>query len=409
MQSVYIRNHSKLKKIDIPLASSKSESNRALIINQLAGNKSVLSNLSSARDTQIMQDLLSSNGDTFNVKDAGTVMRFMTAYLSLIAQNATITGTDRMCLRPIGILVDALNSLGAEIDYKDEIGYPPLLINKIIEQKTNDLKIAGNVSSQYISALMMIAPTLPKGLKIELDGEIYSLPYIEMTLGLMSHFGIEYTFDHQVINIPNQAYKPAPFTIESDWSGASYWYSFVALADKAEVKLLGLKQQSFQGDQAIVEIMDRLGVESVFENDGVRLTKKLYANKLTYDFRNCPDLAQTIIAIAAAKHIELEMTGLESLKIKETDRTAAMAAEVLKIGAILKEVGAGKWILAFHDDIFVSEPVMFDTYEDHRMAMSLAPLCMKYDVIIKDPNVVRKSYPEYWNHLKLAGIKFEIE
>lgn len=407
MSSVSLKRQTQLKKVDIPLASSKSESNRALIMSKLSKQEFVLDNLSSARDTQIMQNLLSSTDSILNVKDAGTVMRFMTAYLAVNGIGVTLTGTERMCQRPIGVLVEALKKIGARIEYCDKDGYPPLQINALNEQLTGQLKIPGNISSQYISALMMIAPILPNGLEITLEGEIYSLPYINMTSGLMEHFGIKYTFKNQTINIPNQAYAQAMYTIESDWSGASYWYGFVALAEEAEVKLLGLKEKSFQGDQAIVEIMESLGVKSHFRKDGVILSKSEQKQELSYDFRNCPDLAQTVIAVAAAKRIELTMTGLESLKIKETDRTGAMTKEVAKVGALLKEIKEGTWKLTFDNNHIPNEPILFETYDDHRMAMALAPLCMKYDIIVDNPTVVQKSYPEYWDHLELAGLIVE--
>lgn len=403
-KSIKLSHNPTLNKVAIPLASSKSESNRVLIIKQLAGENAVLHNLSSARDTQIMKGLLSSNDQKLNVLDAGTVMRFMTAFLTLSKKERILTGTDRMCKRPIGILVDALNEIGSGIEYVGETGYPPLKIKGTGVQKTSELKIPGNISSQYISALLMIAPQLPKGLKIELTGEIYSLPYIKMTLSLMSKFGIDYKFEGNKISISNQKYSPAEYTVESDWSGASYWYSMVALAETAEIKLLGLRKNSYQGDSAIVDIMSHLGVKSEFIEDGVILSKIDHKKSLKYDFRNCPDLAQTIIAIGAAKKIELEMTGLESLKIKETDRTKAMSTEVAKIGGNLMEKDSKTWKLTVNQHFLVPDNLSFDTYEDHRMAMALAPLATKFDVVINDPKVVRKSYPEYWDHLATAGI-----
>lgn len=403
-KSIQISRQPALKKVTIPLASSKSESNRVLIMRELAGDNAILHNLSTARDTQIMKGLLSSTDLELNVLDAGTVMRFMTAFLSLSSEERILTGTDRMCNRPIGILVDALNEIGSQITYVGEKGYPPIRIKRIQTQKTNNLKIPGNISSQYISALLMIAPQLPQGLEIELEGDIYSLPYINMTLSLMSKFGIAYSFVGSIIKINNQKYKPTEYTVESDWSGASYWYSMVALAEDAEIKLTGLRTNSYQGDSAIVEIMDQLGVNSEFVEDGVILSKKQYVSTMKYDFRNCPDLAQTIIAIGAAKGIELEMTGLESLKIKETDRTAAMSTEVSKFGGNLFEQDSKTWKLTFNNIQSVASKLEFDTYEDHRMAMALAPLATKYDIVINDPKVVRKSYPEYWEHLELAGM-----
>lgn len=409
MQSIYIKYHTQLKNISIPLASSKSESNRALLIHKLTGDNSILNNLSVARDTQIMRTLLASNDIVLDVKDAGTVMRFMTAYLALCPERKVITGTDRMQLRPIKILVEALNEIGANIQYKNKKGYPPLNISGLTYQKTNKINIAANISSQYISALMMIAPLLPKGLEISLQDDIYSLPYINMTLGLMQHFGIKYTFEKRTISISGQSYKPAIYTIESDWSSASYWYSFVALAEYGKIKLLGLKKKSLQGDQVIIEIMDKLGVKSEFKSDGVVLSKKSNDSELVYDFRNCPDLAQTIIVAAVAKKVKLKMVGLESLKIKETDRIAAISKEVARIGAILIETNKGIWELTFDKNYKVTKPIIFKTYNDHRMVMALTPLCMKYDIVIENPEIVSKSYLEFWNHLELAGIDYEFD
>lgn len=403
-ESIKLTHTPILKKAVIPLASSKSESNRALILKELAGPSAKLHNLSSARDTQIMTGLLSSTDKELNVLDAGTVMRFMTAFLTLSKQERILTGTERMCNRPIGLLADALKELGSDIQYIDKEGYPPLLIKGTGIQKKGKLEIPGNISSQYISALLMIAPQLPDGLEIEMLGEIYSLPYIKMTLSLMSMFGITYHFEGHKITIAHQKYQPADYTIESDWSGASYWYSLVALAESAEIKLLGLRKNSFQGDSAISEIMEHLGVKSNFVEDGVILSKTEHQKILKYDFRHCPDLAQTIIAIGAAKGIELEMTGLESLKIKETDRTAAMSTEVTKIGARLFEKDEKTWKLSIDRGFSIPADLSFDTYEDHRMAMALAPLATRFGLTIQDPKVVRKSYPEYWDHLKLAGI-----
>ena len=391
--------------LSVPLTSSKSESNRALLLNELAGGVSKLQNLSTARDTVTMTKLLSSDEYTLDVLDAGTVMRFMTAYLAIGNKERRITGTPRMCKRPIKLLVDALNQLGAEITYEIEEGFPPLIFKPFTAQKTNQLTIPGNISSQYISALLMIAPTLPKGLNITLEGEIYSRPYIEMTLNLMKHFGISGKFEGQNITVSNQKYTPNSYTIESDWSGASYWYSLFALADDAEITLKGLREVSNQGDHEIANIMEGLGVKSTFNGEIVTLSKTACKEQLTIDFKSCPDLAQTVMACAAALGVNLEMTGLESLRIKESDRTAAMATELVKIGADLKEHENGKWILTSPKKLEVSEMIEFDTYDDHRMAMALAPLAMKFDCIIHEPEVVVKSYPEYWDHLKEAGMQ----
>lgn len=397
-----------LKSISVPLASSKSESNRALIIDALTEGSSDLKNLSSARDTQTMQRLLQSSDYTLDVLDAGTVMRFLTAYLCLLPEEKVVTGTSRMCQRPIGLLVDALHDIGASIQYMDQEGYPPLKIGAINKQVSDSISIPGNVSSQYISALLMIAPLLEKGLEINLEGEIYSLPYINMTLSLMVNFGVSNDFNGQQISIKPQQYKQGSYTIESDWSGASYWYSLVSLSqDGSEVRLEGLRKTSHQGDSAIVEIMDSLGVTTTFDDHGVHLKQKEAKRSFDFDFRNCPDLAQTVIALAAAKGIELNLTGLESLKIKETDRIFAMAQEVKKIGAILHSSNEGLWTLRFMENFSTNESINFNTYDDHRMAMALAPLCLKYAIDIEDPEVVKKSYPEFWDHLKLAGISLD--
>ena len=406
-QSISISKLSKPLSLEVPLTSSKSESNRALLINTLGGNNSKLSNLSSARDTKTMKKLLETDHFELDVLDAGTVMRFMTAYLAIGSRERKITGTPRMCKRPIKILVDALNELGANVAYENETGYPPLLFKAFESQTKDTLIVPGNISSQYISALLMIAPTLPNGLTVQMEGEIYSRPYIEMTLNLMGHFGIKSKFEGSSIKVACQKYQPNNYTIESDWSGASYWFSMVALAENAEITLTGLREKSNQGDRAIVDIMNGLGVKATFVDDGIHLSKSAPKDHLTIDFKSCPDLGQTVFACAAVKGVSLEMTGLESLRIKESDRTAAMATELAKIGAKLEETKPGTWILTPSNSLDSVHDVIFDTYDDHRMAMALAPLATLFDVTIKDPEVVVKSYPEYWDHMKIAGFKIQ--
>lgn len=404
--AILLKKHEPKISLTVPLTSSKSESNRALLIRKLGKDQAVLDNLSTARDTVTMERLLSSDEETLDVLDAGTVMRFMTAYLATGSRSRKITGTPRMCKRPIKILAEALNELGANISYLGEGGYPPLQFQPFEAQKTSTLTIPGDISSQYISALLMIAPTLPKGLTINLEGEIYSRPYIEMTLNLMKHFGIESQFEEKSISVAHQSYQANNYTIESDWSGASYWYSIAALASDAEIVLTGLREQSNQGDSAIVQIMEGLGVKSEFNSDSVKLTKIDKKAHLDIDFKSCPDLAQTVFVCAAIKGVSLKMTGLESLRIKETDRTAAMATELAKLGAKLEETAAGVWELTpMSPEQTFDTPLNFETYDDHRMAMALAPVCLHYDTIIQEPDVVVKSYPEYWDHLKTAGIQ----
>jgi 3-phosphoshikimate 1-carboxyvinyltransferase len=387
----------------IALSSSKSESNRALIISALGANAE-LRNLSDARDTQTMQRLLSQKARTWDVLDAGTTMRFCTALLSVLGNGNIITGSERMQQRPIKLLVEALIKIGAEISYLKNDGYPPLKIERITDQKVNFIEIPGNISSQYISALLMIAPILPHGLKLKLTGEIFSRPYIEMTRGLMQHFGVHSEWDDDnEISIQPQSYQTGKYTVESDWSGASYWYSMVALQPKSKLLLKGLREDSFQGDQEIATIMEKLGVTTEFIPEGAEIIYKGKPEKeINLDFRTCPDLAQTVMVTAALLNTKLNMTGLESLRIKETDRVTAMSKELAKLGATLEEK-QGEWTMT--PGKLPDQIIPIDTYEDHRMAMAFAPVAMIKDVSINDPDVVKKSYPGFWEHMRGIGIQ----
>lgn len=385
----------------IQLASSKSESNRSLIIDALTGFKCRLTNVSEARDTQTLQRLLHDAGEIADVIDAGAPMRFLTAYFAVTGQRKILTGTPRMCERPIGILVDALRELGATISYQGKEGYPPMQLEGFRYSGKNTLTVKSSVSSQFISALLLVSPTLPEGLVLTLEGEIGSRPYIEMTLQQMAHFGIAYTADweNQTIRVPHQAYKPGDFAVESDWSGASYWYSVAALAEDAEIELLGLKQESLQGDSAITAIMENLGVKTTYTAKGVLLRKQEAVKELSWDFSGCPDLVQTIAVCCAAKGIRLTLTGIESLKIKETDRVAALQAELLKIGAALSETEANLRYEITRTGDGEKLPVIH-TYDDHRMAMAFAPVGIARPVVIEEPGVVVKSYPGFWKDLE---------
>lgn len=389
---------------DIKLPASKSEANRALIIAALSGQESELHNLSEANDTQLLQRLLKSDAETIDAEDAGTVMRFLTAYYAVTGQQKILTGTERMCQRPIKVLVEALRELGADILYLGEDGYPPLKMNGFSGSGNRKLNVRSDISSQYISALLMVGPLLPDGLELELEGKIGSRPYIEMTLSLMGHFGVSATFEGNTITVPHQPYKAAAFSVESDWSAASYWYSLVALAQEADITLLGLKQKSFQGDRAIVDIMNRLGVHTSFAEEGVKLTKKAQERHASLDFSDCPDLAQTVVALCAGIGVRVDMTGLESLRIKETDRIQALQIEVLSINSSLEEITPGVFRLT--PGILHKEKLSFRTYQDHRMAMAFAPLALLEPVEIQEPGVVRKSYPRFWEDLQKVG--FEI-
>ena len=391
----------------IPLPSSKSESNRALIINALAGGDiDNLSNLAEARDTQTMIRLLSDAANPIaDVLDAGTTMRFLTAYYAITGSTKKMTGTPRMCERPIGILVDALRSLGASIDYDNQAGYPPLQIGGFHYAGSRTLSIRGDVSSQFISAILMISPLLPEGIALQITGSLGSKPYVEMTLAQMAQFGIKASVDwtQGLIDIPAQKYSAAPFAVESDWSGASYWYSMVALSpfEDSSLELLGLKEESLQGDAAIRDIMLPLGVKSTYTGRGYLLTKCEAVSELTWDFTDCPDLAQTISVVAAVKNIVLHLTGVESLKVKETDRVLALQNELKKLGAELREMKTNE--LYTVSGSFISEGIVpeIDTYDDHRMAMAFAPVGLLREIVIHEPGVVAKSYPSFWMHVDL--------
>jgi 3-phosphoshikimate 1-carboxyvinyltransferase len=403
LKKLFLPKVQKSFQTEIPLPSSKSESNRALIINALAKGKDNLSNLAEARDTQTMMRLLASDDAVADVIDAGTTMRFLTAYFAVTGQKKTMTGTPRMCERPIGILVDALRSLGADIDYLNKEGYPPLQLNGFQFAGNKNLSIRGDVSSQYISAILMIAPLLPEGLILTITGELGSKPYIEMTIQQMKSFGITVTpdWDNMTITVPAQQYEVIPYAIESDWSGASYWFAIVALSEfeDAELELLGLKENSLQGDSVITYIMSHLGVKSEYTGRGFKLTKIPADTSLAWDFTNCPDLAQTVCVVAAAKNIPLTLTGIESLKVKETDRVYALQTELAKIGVSLVEVEENhKYLLTANGEAIKADTAIH-TYDDHRMAMAFAPLALVSDITIEEPDVVVKSYPSFWKHL----------
>jgi 3-phosphoshikimate 1-carboxyvinyltransferase len=389
----------------IPLPSSKSESNRALVIDALTEEKNTLSNLAEARDTQTMIRLLETNPAVFDVLDAGTTMRFLTAFAAATNQQKIMTGTPRMCERPIGILVDALRSLGADIHYLGVEGYPPLALRGLPQQLTDRIRIRGDVSSQYISALLMIAPVLPLGLTLELEGKVGSRTYIQMTLDLMAQFGIVYLWEGNQIHVANQAYHPSQFAVESDWSGASYWFSLLACADSGSLFLEGLKEKSLQGDAAIVDIMSHLGIKSSFQPGGVLLEKQAVTGLKSWDFSDCPDLAQTVAVTCAILGQNTLFTGLESLRIKETDRIHALQQELGKFNAELR--GINPHTFQVIPSVTMPRSVLIETYDDHRMAMAFMPLLTKTSVTIADPEVVNKSYPSFWKQVGSVGIDLE--
>ena len=392
---------------EIPLPASKSESNRALIIQALCDDPAPLHNLASARDTQTMMRLLESENHVLDVIDAGTTMRFLAAYCPAVGRDQILTGTPRMCNRPIGILVDALRELGAEIEYWKQEGYPPLhIVSKGREMHGGEVAVQGNISSQFISALLMIGPVLPGGLRLELLGKINSRPYIEMTLDLMHYFGVSAHWEENVIVVKEQPYVAKAYTIESDWSAASYWYAIAALVPEADLFIRGLRKYSRQGDCRIADLMEPFGVKTTFKEEGIHLTRIPAASPqevLEIDFTTTPDLAQTMAVVSAATGISLRMTGLETLRIKETDRILALQNELGKFGISMAEVEPEVFQVT---GTFTSSATPIETYEDHRMAMAFAPLALSQSdpLYIKEPDVVVKSYPEFWEHLELVGI-----
>ncbi len=389
----------------IRLTSSKSISNRILIIQSLCEDKFRVKNLATANDTLLLQELLNSSSSVLDAEDAGTTFRFLTAYLSQKPGEWVLTGTKRMQQRPIGILVNALRKLGAVISYAEKENFPPL---KIDGKKISggEIEMDGSISSQFISAILLIAPTLQNGLTIQLKGELFSQSYMEMTLKLMSEFGIDYEWTGSTIKIPEQNYVAKNFSVESDWSAASYWFEMAALADEVDLTLQGLKKDSIQGDSVITEIMKQFGVEAEFTNEGVKLKKKSsfqLQKKFSYNFQSCPDLVQTMAVICAALGVEAEFTGIKNLHIKETDRLLALKTE-------LKEIGVESEFSNFQFSIPVSELRTPNsellTYSDHRMALSFAPLALMFGKIeIENPDVVKKSYPEFWEDLISVGFK----
>ena len=409
----------------IQLPASKSISNRALIIHALGKGDCLPENLSDCDDTRVMVKALTEGGDTIDILAAGTAMRFLTAYFSITPGQRILTGTARMQQRPIQLLVDALRQLGADIAYTNREGFPPLRIRgkepnnyelKNYEQEKketlcSELTLQGNVSSQYISALLMIGPMLPHGLTLHLSGNIISRPYIDLTLQLMGEFGAKAEWTSEsTITVHPQPYHSVPFTVESDWSAASYWYEMAALSEEAEIELTGLFPNSYQGDSRGRELFSQLGVETAFTPHGVKLTKSgQRVERMEADLVDIPDLAQTFVVTCALLNIPFRFTGLQSLKIKETDRITALRNELRKLGYAIEEENDS--VLYWNGERCEAEvSPLIATYEDHRMAMAFAPaaLCCP-SVRIAHPHVVSKSYPRYWDDLRQAGFRMEEE
>ncbi len=397
----------------IVLEPSKSISNRALIIRSLCKDPFDIHQLSSSDDTKVLTTMLAADDNVLYSGHAGSSYRFMVARACLGDREVTIDASDQLRRRPIGPLVKALQSLGADITYLNKEGFPPLKVlpSKSLGQEINEVTLQAGISSQYLTALLLIAPTLPKGLTIHLTGELVSESYVKMTLAMMEYFGVGHQWTDNTIRIEHGAYVAKEYTVEGDWSSASYFYSMVALVDQAEINIEGLIEQSIQGDLVTKDIYAQLGVETTFSENGivikkVPLTEKL--RELKFDFSSCPDIAQTVIVTVAGLGIKGVFTGLRTLRIKESDRILAMYTELAKIKTklLVKEegeeltvivVGKAKW----------KDRAKFDTYEDHRMAMSLVPLACLHPVMIKDPEIVSKSYPGFWKDIESIGIKIE--
>ena len=388
------------------LSGSKSISNRVLIIEALSNSSFDKRNIADAKDTVLLQRLLQSSSKTFDAQDAGTTFRFLTAYLAFKEGSWMLTGNERMRQRPIGDLVNALKQLGAEISFQEKENYPPVKITGG-KLKGNHVNVNANISSQFVSALLMIAPCLPGGLSIELSGDVVSEPYIEMTLALMKYFGVNHSRNGNTIHVDAQHYQPKDIFIESDWSAASYYYEMAAFADEVDLEFNGLTPHSFQGDAAIAGFMKSFGVETDFEKEKIRLRKISSQGSRTplhFHLLNYPDLAPAMFVIAGGLSQKVTFSGLEHLAYKESNREEVLRTELAKCGI---SVLNSKGIISVEGNFSANNPRFF-TYHDHRMAMAFAPLAMLCDEVeIEDPMVVNKSYPKFWEDLKKIG--FEVD
>lgn len=392
---------------NIQITGSKSESNRLLLLQALFPNIKI-SNLSNSDDADVMQKGLAIKNGEVDIHHAGTAMRFLTAYFaSQEGKEVILTGSKRMTERPIKVLVEALKSLGADIDYVKDEGYPPIHIKgkTLKETKTS---LPANISSQYISALLLIAPNLENGLELELVGKITSVPYIKMTLGLLEQIGVQNSFEGNTIKVlPKTSVKNNELVVESDWSAASYFYSIVALCEEGtEITLSAYKEDSLQGDSVLSELYTSFGVETEFLENKIVLKRNsdIVKNKIEFDLANAPDIAQTIAVTCFGLGVGCHLTGLHTLKIKETDRLEALDAELSKLGAAITVTDK---TLTLEPSTVIKENIGIDTYNDHRMAMAFAPLALKTAIIINDAGVVSKSYPNFWKDMEKLQINIE--
>lgn len=392
---------------EIELPASKSISNRLLILQAQTDGGLTISNLSQSKDTEVLLHALNSGSKILDIGHAGTSMRFLTAYCSILPGERIVTGSERMQNRPVAKLVDALRKLGADIEYTNKEGYPPLRINggKISKGKVS---IDGSISSQYITALLLIAPSLPHGLELVMEGNLVSRAYVQMTLDLMDYLNIEFKWIDNKINIPAQKIKGKAIEVEADWSAASYWYQAAALAKEVDLTITGLHKNSYQGDAIVSKLFEQFGVFTQFENNKTvisQLGKK--TDFFTHDFIECPDLVQTLVTTCVLTNTPFKITGAQTLRIKETDRIAALKNELAKFNAEINETSEGVLEWDGTDDIYYNQQPII-TYEDHRMAMAFAPAALVFDKItIENPNVVVKSYPGYWKDFEKTGFSIE--
>ncbi|MBC7846583.1 MAG: 3-phosphoshikimate 1-carboxyvinyltransferase [Flavobacterium sp.] len=390
----------------IAITGSKSETNRLLLLQALFPNIT-LANTSNSDDSEVMQKALKGNDEIVDIHHAGTAMRFLTAYFAVNeGREVVLTGSPRMKERPIKVLVEALQQLGAQISYENQEGYPPIRI-KGQKITNNKVSIPANVSSQYISALLLVAPKLQNGIELTLVGEITSIPYIKMTLALLNEIGVDTNFEGNTITVKPLTTDPKSqtLTVESDWSSASYFFSLAALSNEASISLSSYKETSLQGDSALVEIYSKMGVETRFEENKVTLVKKPNFNfeSVNFDLNNTPDIAQTIVVTCLGLGIGCHLTGLHTLKIKETDRLEALQIELTKLGANISVTNDSLTLVASEE---INNNVKIATYNDHRMAMAFAPLALKVPIIIENAEVVSKSYPDFWKDLE--NLDFQI-
>ena len=400
---LFLQNSTINPSTDITITGSKSESNRLLLLKALFENLEI-QNVSNSDDSQYMLKALDSENPIVDIHHAGTAMRFLTAYFATLDGKTTLlTGSQRMQERPIKILVDTLRALGADIQYDKEEGYPPLRITGKTLLK-DEVRMKANVSSQYISALLLMATKLKNGLTLHLEGKITSVPYIKMTLSLLDQLGVETSFEGQVIQVkPYLDTVSKTFTVESDWSSASYFYSIVALSPVGtQINLSTYKKDSLQGDAVLQEIYTHLGVQTTFEGSKINL-KKINNNvpdSLDLDLANAPDIAQTIVVTCLGLQVKCNLTGLHTLKIKETDRLEALKNEIYKFGTLIEITDDSLHLLDYNP---LTSGAVVETYNDHRMAMAFAPLALKTSFSINEAEVVSKSFPDFWDNLAELG------